>query len=105
MARASPARARATASSAVAVPHAAAIRSAPGERLDAAAVPAPAQRTVGIDRLVADLAGRAVVALVDPSINRDHPADARPERQPDHRGRATAGTEPQLGKPERPSRR
>ena len=74
----------------------------PGERLDAAAVPAAAQRPVGIDRLVADLAGRAVVALVDPPVDRDHAADARAERQPDHRGRATAGTEPQLGKPERP---
>ena len=73
-----------------------------GECLDAASVSAAAQRPLGIDRLVADLAGRAVVALVDPSIDRDHPADARPERQPDHRGRATAGTEPQLGKPERP---
>ena len=43
---------------------------------------------VRIDRLVADLAGRAVVAEVDLAVDRDDAADAGPEGQPDHRARA-----------------
>ena len=74
----------------------------PGERLEAAAVAAAAPRPVGVDRLVADLAGRPVVALVDAAVDRDHAADAGPERQPDHRRGAASGAEPELGEPERP---
>ncbi len=48
----------------------------PCEGLEAAAVPAAAPGPVGLDRLVTDLAGRAVVALVDPAVHGDHAADA-----------------------------
>ena len=72
-----------------------------GERLETAVVAAAARRPVRIDRLVADLAGRAVVPEQDPAVDRDHAADARPEGQPDHRRRAAPRPEPQLGQPER----
>ena len=74
----------------------------PGERLEAAAVAAAAPRSVGIDRLVADLAGRAVVALVHAAVDREHAADAGAERQPDHRPRAAAGAQSELGEAEGP---
>ena len=87
--RPSPARRRpgpaTNASSAVAVPHAAAIWSARANASRQPRLPQPHHRPVGIDRLVAELAGRAVVALVDPAVDRDHAADPGPERQPDHR--------------------
>ena len=73
-----------------------------GERLEAAAVAAAARRPVGIDRLVAELAGRAVVALVDAAVDGDHAADARPEREPDHRRRAACRAQAELGEAERP---
>ena len=62
----------------------------PGERLEAAAVAAAAPRPVGVDRLVAELAARAVVALVDAAVDGDDAADPGAERQTDHRGRAPA---------------
>ena len=74
----------------------------PRERLEAATVAAAAPRPVGVDRLVAELAGRPVVALVDPAVDRDHAAHAGPEREPDHRRRPAAGAQPQLRQPERP---
>ncbi len=73
----------------------------PGERLETAAVPAAAQRPVRVDRLVADLAGRPVVAEMDRAVDGDDPADARAERQSDHRRRTAARPEPQLGEAER----
>ena len=83
--RASPARARAIASSAVAVPHAAAIWSARANASRQPRLPQPHHGPVGLDRLVADLAGRAVVSLVDPAVDRDHATDPGPQREPDHR--------------------
>ena len=74
----------------------------PGERLEAAVVAAVAGRTVGVDRLVADLAGRSVMTLVHLAVDRDHAADPGSERQPDHRRRAPAGAQPELREAERP---
>ena len=48
-----------------------------------------------------DFAGRAVMALVDVAVDRDHAADARPQREADDRGCAPAGTETQLRETER----
>ncbi len=59
----------------------------PGEGLQAAAVAAAAQRAVGVERLMAELAARPVVALVDVAIDGDDAPDAGAQRQPDHRGR------------------
>ena len=68
------------------------------ERLEAAVVAAAARRPVRVDRLVAQLAGRPVVALVDPAVDRDHAADPGPEREADHRStrraRRRAGAPP-----------
>ena len=84
-ARRSPARAAATAASAVSVPQAAAIRSARANASRQPRLPQPHDRPVRVDRLVADLAGRPVVAEMDLAVDRDHAADARAERQPDER--------------------
>ena len=73
------------------------------ERLEAAVVAAVARRTVGIDDLVADLAGRAVMPQVDVAIDGDDAADPGPKGQPDHRVGAAAGPEAQLGESERAS--
>ena len=85
-----------------AVPHGRGDLVGAGVRLEAAAIAAAAQRPVRLDGLVAELAGGAVVALEHTAVDRDHAADAGPERQADHRRRAAAGTEPQLRKPEGP---
>ena len=74
----------------------------PGERLEAAVVAAAARRAVRVDRLVADLAGRPVMPEMDAAVDRDDATDPGPERQPDHRLGATAGTEPELGQAEGP---
>ncbi len=102
MARASPARARATASSAVAVPHAAAIRSARANASTQPRFPQPHSGPSG--SIVWWPISPAVPSWpwwTRPSIAITPPTPGA-ERQPDHRGRATAGTEPQLGKAERP---
>ena len=56
-----------------------------------------------VERLVADLPGRSVVAEVDPAVDGDDPADPGPERQADHRSRPLTRPEPELGEPERAS--
>ena len=70
------------------------------ERLKAAAVAARAPRAIGIDRLVAELAARAVVALVDVAVDGQHATNACTQRQADHRRRAAPGAQAQLGQPE-----
>ena len=60
------------------------------ERLDAPVVAAAARRPVRVDRLVPELAGRPVVALDDPAVDRDDAADARAQREADHVPRAAA---------------
>ena len=67
-----------------------------GERLEAAPVAAAAPGPVGFDRLVADLAGGPVVALVDTPADGDDAADAGPEGETDHRRCAPPGAEPEL---------
>ena len=59
-------------------------------------VPAVARRTVRVDGLVADLAGRPVVAEVDPAVDGDHAADPGAQGQADHRPRPTPGAQTQL---------
>ena len=77
----------------------------PRERLETAAVAAAARRPVRVDRLVADLAGRAVVAEMDPAVDGDDAADAGAERQPDHRA-TRRGPPPAAAPPARtPGRR
>jgi hypothetical protein len=49
---------------------------------------------------VAQLAGRAVAALVDAAIDGDDAPDPRPQRQADHRRGAATGSQAQLGQPE-----
>ena len=71
------------------------------ERLETAVVAAAARRPIRIDRLVPDLAGRAVVPEHDPAVDRDHPTDARPEGEADHRRRPAARPEAELRQPER----
>src|SRR3954469_407096 len=72
------------------------------EGLEASPVAAAAQRSVRLDRLMPDLPGRAVVPLEDLAVDGDHPADARPKRESDHRVGAASGPEPELGEPEGP---
>ncbi len=74
----------------------------PGERLQAAVVPAVARGTVRVDRLVADLTRRPVVAEVDAAVDRDDATDPGPQGQPHHRIRPAPGAQPQLGQAERP---
>jgi hypothetical protein len=63
----------------------------PGERLETAMVPAATRRAVGVDRLMADLTGRAVVAELDAAVDGDHAADPGSERQADDRSGASPG--------------
>ena len=63
-------------------------------------VAAAAQWPVGVERLVAHLAGRAIVTLVHPAINGDHATDAGAKGDADHRRCAPAGAEAQLGEAE-----
>jgi hypothetical protein len=74
----------------------------PGVGLEAAAVAAPAPRAIGIDRLVAHLAGGPVVALVHPPVDGDDAADAGAQRQSHDRGGSPPRSQPQLGQPECP---
>ncbi len=61
-----------------------------------------APRPVGLDGLVPELAGGAVMTLEHGAADRDDAADARPEGEADHRRGAPAGTETELREPERP---
>ncbi len=73
-----------------------------GERLEAAVVAAAARWSVGVERLMTELAARAVMPKVDAAVDGDHAADPGPKRQPDH-GRGTSRrTQPQLGQAEGP---
>ncbi len=74
----------------------------PGEGLQAAPVAAAAGRPVGLERLMTELAARAVVPLVDAAVDRDDAADPGPERQPDHRRGTTGRAQAQFGEPEGP---
>ena len=92
------ARAASTAASTVAVPHAAAIRSARANASRQPWLPQPHERPVRVDRLMADLAGRPVMAEMDPPVDRDDAADpgARASGRPSmpRRGRHRAAAPP-----------
>ena len=91
----SPACALSTAASTVSVPQASAIRSA-REGFETAVIAAVAGRAVRIDRLMADLTRRAIVAELDAAIDGDHPADSGSQHQPDHGGCPPAGAQPEF---------
>ena len=74
----------------------------PAERLDAAAIAAVAEWTIRVDDLVADLAGRALVALEHLTVDRDDTPDAGAQCQADHRADTPARTKSQLREPEGP---
>src|SRR5206468_2918705 len=71
------------------------------ERLQAAAVPTAARGPVGLERLVPDLTGGAVVRLDHAAVNGDDSPHTRPERESDHRGGAPAGAQAKLRETER----
>ena len=68
-----------------------------GERLDATVIPAAAERAVGKDRLVAELARRSVVAHVELAAEDEPSPHSGSERDPQHRGRAAPGAKCMLG--------
>ena len=94
IARASPARAASTAASTVSAAARLGDPVGPGEGLEATVVPAVARWAIGVDDLVADLAGRAVVAQVDVTVDGDDATDPGTEGQPDHRIGSARGAEP-----------
>src|SRR3989475_7318497 len=71
-----------------------------GERLEAAAIAAAAWRTIGHDRLMAELAGGPLVAEAEAPIENQPSADPGAERDPQHRGRAAARAQAVLGERE-----
>src|SRR3989442_5016996 len=75
-------------------------RTGSGERLEAAAIAAAAWRTIGNDRLMAELAGGPLVAEVEAPIEDQPSADPGAERDPQHRGRAAARAQAVLGERE-----
>ncbi len=87
MARSSPCEGRRRSSTALAA----------GVGLEAAAVPAAADRPVLVHQHVADLAGRSAVAAVEPAADQEPAADARGEHQVDHLRGVAAGAEHGLG--------
>ena len=71
-----------------------------GERLEAAAIAAAAWRSIGNDRLMAELACGALVAEVEAPIEDQPSADPGAERDPQHRGRAATRAQAMLGQGE-----
>src|SRR5215831_4965873 len=74
-----------------------------GQRLETSAVAAVAQRTIGEDRLVAELSGCPFEPEVRTSVEDQPSADPGAESDAEHRVGATTGPEPVLGQRERAS--
>jgi hypothetical protein len=72
------------------------------ERLQAAATAAPAGRAVGEDREVPQFPRRPERPQAQPPVDRDPPADARPQREEDHRPGLAAQPEDQFSEGRRP---
>src|SRR5689334_22794126 len=72
-----------------------------GDRFEAAAVAAAAEGTVRDDGLVAELAGGALVAEKEPSVEHETAADPRAERDAEHRRHAASGAQAMLRERER----